>query len=165
MPDGLSRLPEESAGRPDAMANDIQSVSLYGSAILRHAQNIWGTNGQRYCLDHLSWRAIIREDNLLVYWASKGQNAPVIWAKMDGCSDPSTFSYPWVTKWIRAMRRGEGISELSEESGKPKDPLASLKVVDFLNLNRFADVRQIATATKILQSIVFNHLNGWSHAL
>jgi hypothetical protein len=43
---GLSALPEENAGRPVAMANDIQSMSWYGSGTRRYAQNICGKNAE-----------------------------------------------------------------------------------------------------------------------
>jgi hypothetical protein len=39
--------------------------------------------------------------------------------------------------------------------------LTDLRVVDFLNSTPFASIRQIATATKIPQSIAFDHLKGW----
>jgi hypothetical protein len=59
------------------------------------------------------------------------------------------FSCPWVTEWLRVVRRVENIFEPSERSSTPKNPLTGLKVIDLLNLNPFTGVRQIAAATVI----------------
>jgi hypothetical protein len=77
---------------------------------------------------------------------------------MEGYLGASAPSYPWVTKWLRGLGRGENIFELNELLGRPDDPLTSLKVIKFLNSNLVASVRRIITATKIPRSTVFNHL-------
>jgi hypothetical protein len=92
---------------------------------------------------------MLQVKSLLVYWASKGHNAIVIFAKMEGSFGVSAPSDPWVTKWLRALTRGEDIFEPSEPSGRPEDPVIGMKFINFLDLNPFASVRQIATATKI----------------
>jgi hypothetical protein len=60
----------------------------------------------------------------------------------------SPASHPWVTKSLRALRRGEDMFELNELSGKPRDPLRGRKVVDSLNLNPPASVRDMDTTTR-----------------
>jgi hypothetical protein len=108
---------------------------------------------------------MLQAKSLLVYWASKGHNATVIFAKMGGYFGGSAPSYPWVTKWLRALTRGEDIFEPNERSGRPEDPVIGMKVINFLDLNPFASVRQIATATKIARSTVFDHVKGWGYTI
>jgi hypothetical protein len=85
--------------------------------------------------DHISWREMLQERSLIVYWAGKGHNATIILAKMKDDFGASAPSHPWVTKWPRAVRRGNNISEPNEHSDRPEDLLKGLKVVDFLNSN------------------------------
>jgi hypothetical protein len=63
-----------------------------------------------------------------------------------GSSAPSSS---WVTKWMWVLKRGEDIVKPCERSGRAKDPLTGLRVLEFLNLIPFGGIRQIATATKI----------------
>jgi hypothetical protein len=100
---------------------------------------------------------MLQEKSLLVCWAGKSHNATIIMAKMEGYFGTSVPSYRWRTKWLRAHMTGEDTLEPNKCSGGPEVPLTGLKVVDFLNSNLFASVRQIATATKILWSNVFDH--------
>jgi hypothetical protein len=121
----------EGVGRPDSIVNEIQSLV-----------------------------GLLREKNLLGYWADKGHNATIIFMKMEDSFGPSVLSSSGVTKWLRVLRRGEDIFEQCECSGRPEDPLMVLKVVDFLNLNPFASVHQIAPPVKTPRSTAFDHLNG-----
>jgi hypothetical protein len=88
MPDGLGTWSEESPGRPDAIINDIQSRSPYGSAILRYAENIYGKNAKPHLLDHTSLRALVHENRVPLWWTSKGHNATDVLAKVECLFDP-----------------------------------------------------------------------------
>jgi hypothetical protein len=102
----------------------------------------------------------MHEKSLLMYWADKGHNATIISAKKESYFGSSAPSYSWVTKWLLALKRGEDISESCEPSGRPQDPLTGLRVLEFLNSTRFANIPQIATATKTRGSTVFARLKG-----
>jgi hypothetical protein len=52
MPDDFGTLPEESGGRPDAITNDIQSMTWYYSTILRYAQSRGEKNAKRFFGSH-----------------------------------------------------------------------------------------------------------------
>jgi hypothetical protein len=106
---------------------------------------------------------MMREKNLLMYWADKGHNAMIISAKMENYFGPSAPSYSWVTRWLRALKRGEDIFEPWKRFDRPTYPLTGLRVLEFLNSTPFASIRQIATTTKIPRSTVLNHLKGWSY--
>jgi hypothetical protein len=54
---------------------------------------------------------------------------------------------------------------MKDSCGTPEDPLTGMKVINFLNLNPFARVRQIAAATKIPRTTVFDHLKGWGSTI
>jgi hypothetical protein len=43
---------------------------------------------------HISWRAMMREKSLLMYWADKGRNATSISGKMESTSDLQIFPIP-----------------------------------------------------------------------
>jgi hypothetical protein len=73
---GLGTLPEESVGSPDSIRNDIQSLSWYRSVIPRRASNVCGKIDERRFLNHVSWRTILHEKNLLVYWPQKATRIP-----------------------------------------------------------------------------------------
>jgi hypothetical protein len=70
--------------------------------------------------------------------------------------------YPWVIKWLLALKRGENIVEPNEHLDRPGDPLMGLKVVDFLDSNQCASVRETAIAIKIPPSTGFDHLRRWA---
>jgi hypothetical protein len=76
---------------------------------------------------------MMREKSLLMYWADKGHNATIVSTKMEGHFGSSAPSYSRVTKWLRALKRGEGIFESCERSGGPHDPLIGLRVLEFLD--------------------------------
>jgi hypothetical protein len=80
---------------------------------------------------------MLHEESQLVYWTRTARNAAVILAKMESDFGLSTFSYLWVTTWLRALRRCKDVSELTERSGKPEDLLTGVKVVSIFNLNLF----------------------------
>jgi hypothetical protein len=103
---------------------------------------------------------MMREKSLLMYWTDKGHNATIISPKMEGYVGSLPPSYPWVTKWLWALKRGQDIFEPCEHSVSPQDPLTGLRVLEFLNSTSFPTIRQITTATKIPQSTVFDHLKG-----
>jgi hypothetical protein len=86
---------------------------------------------------------------LFMHWADKGHNATTTSAKIESYFESSAPSYFWITKWLRALKRGEDISEPCERSGTPQGPLIRLRVPEFLNSTPFESIHQIATATKI----------------
>jgi hypothetical protein len=89
---------------------------------------------------------MMREKNLLMYWADKNHNAIIICGKMEsyfGSSDPS---YSWVLEWLRALKRGGDIFEPCERSGMPQDPLTGLTV---LNSTPLASIRQTAASANL----------------
>jgi hypothetical protein len=110
-------------------------------------------------------REMLQERSRLMYWAGKGHIAIILLAKMENYFGTSGPSYPWVMKWLWALKRREDIVKPWQRPGRPEDPLTGLKVVDFLNSNPFAAMRQIATSTSIPWSTVFDHLRGWNYAV
>jgi hypothetical protein len=110
--------------------------------------------------DHISWREMLLKKSLLVYWVSKCRNATIILAKLEGYFGTSNSSYPWFTKWLRKLWRGDDIFKLNESSGRPKDHLTGLKVADFLKSGQFASICWLSTASKKPRSTVFDHLMG-----
>jgi hypothetical protein len=124
------------------------------SSVMR---KIYAEKFYRAFLYHISERDLLQAKSLLVHWADKGHSANTILAKMEGRVGASAPSYLWVTQWLRGLRRGEDISEPNERLGRPKNPLADLKVVDLLNSKPFTSVRQTATTTKMPRSTVFNY--------
>jgi hypothetical protein len=102
---------------------------------------------------------MVDEKSLFVYWGRKSRNATTVFVKMEGGVDPSAPA--WVTKWLRALMRGENICEPSECSVKPEDPLTGLKVVKFHNLNLFSNVSRLVTPTQISRSTGLDDFKGW----
>jgi hypothetical protein len=72
----------------------------------------------------------------------------------------SAPSHSWVTKGLRALKRGENIVEVCRRSDRPQDPLTGLKIFEFLNSTPFASMRQITTTPKIPRSTVLCYLKG-----
>jgi hypothetical protein len=105
------------------------------------------------------------EKSLLVCWAGKSRNAMIISAKMESYFGSSAPSYSWVMKCLQALKRGEDIFEPYGRSDRPQDPLTGLRVLEFFNLTPFASIRQIATATKIPRSTLFDQLKGWGYTV
>jgi hypothetical protein len=82
-PGHLRIPPVPRAKKPNAIANDIKSLSWVGSLMPSSAPNMQRKIHKRYFLHHISWRAMVREKSLLMYWADKGHNAMIISAKME----------------------------------------------------------------------------------
>jgi hypothetical protein len=112
-----------------------------------------------------SWREMLEANGLLMYWVGKGQNAALVSPKMEDCFSVSVTLFSQGYEMASGAQERRRHSEQNEYSGRSEDPLTSLKVVDFLNSNTFAIVCQIATASKIPQSTIFDRLRGWRHTI
>jgi hypothetical protein len=61
---------------------------------------------------------MMHEKSLLMHWADKGHNAMIVSAKMKRYFESSAPFYSRVMKWLRELKRGEGIFEPRERSGR-----------------------------------------------
>jgi hypothetical protein len=62
---------------------------------------------------------MMREKSLLRYWVDKGHSATIVSARMENYFGSSVPSCSWVTKGLRAPKRGEDTVEACERSGRP----------------------------------------------
>jgi histone-lysine N-methyltransferase SETMAR len=97
---------------------------------------------------------------LVIYWHGKGYPATKMYVKLLARGDDACPAYSTITKWIRALIRGEDIRGHASGGGRLADDRVDALIAAALEESPFHSVRSLASAIKIPPTTVWRHLHS-----